>query len=388
MTGIWGADTDELIELGQVMERRGADLQTLADDLATAIQSALWHGPDADALREQYRSQVSPSLTENATRVENGARDLFRHAAQQDIASSADGAVDGEKYAALLGGESWSDIINAAQDAWAATPFDDPLTIDDLRGRYIDSPEGADFDPADVDLSAEAIAEQRMRQGSLGDCWLLAALMATAQSDPDFLAENITLRDDGTWDVTLYEDGEPVQVNVRPEQLARNGARAETMGAQEQRDGQNDWYDDEIGYMSIYEQAAINHLGPDYESVIADTPSAGIELITGASSDGSSLASWNGQPTIEQLATAVDEGRPITVMTDPLMTFRGDLTNAHVYQVSGVDTATNEVILQNPWGDGSSMPGEVRVPMDFFYENNIVMTGVGARPEDFGEPAS
>ena len=384
MTEFLGADPDELIELGQVMERRGTDLQTLAEGLGTAIRSATWVGPDGDALRETFRSAVSPSLTDQATRLESGARDLFRHAAQQDLASSADGQVDSAKYAALLGGEGWSDVINAAQDAWKLTPFDDPLTLDDLGGAYTGSPEGAGFDPADVDLSPEAIREQRMRQGALGDCWFLAGLMATAQTDPQFLADNITLREDGTWDVTLYENGEPVQVNVDPDQIAREGARVETMDAGEERAGSNDWYDDEIGYMSIYEQAAINHLGPDYESVIADTPSAGLELITGAKSDGSSMAPFGGQPSIEQLGTALGEGRPITVMTDPLMPFRSDLSSAHVYQVSGVDPATNEVILQNPWGDGAGMPGEVRVPMDFFYENNIVMTGVGARPEDFG----
>src|SRR5699024_1430613 len=111
------------------------------------------------------------------------------------------------------------------------------------------------------------------------DCWLLAGLMATAQSDPQFLADNITLREDGTWDVTLYENGEPVVVNVAPDQIARDGARVETMTGTEAEKGENRWANDEIGYMSIYEQAAINHLGPDYESVIADTPAAGLELI-------------------------------------------------------------------------------------------------------------
>lgn len=384
MTGFLGADPDDLIELGLVMARRGSDLQSLAENLALSIQSTTWVGPDAGALRDRFHSQLSPLLTDQATRLGSGSRDLFGHAAQQDVVSSIDGQVDSEKYAGLLGGESWSDVINATQDAWELLPFDDPLTLDELGGRYIDSPEGARFDPAEVDLSADAIRQQRMRQGGLGDCWFLAGLMATAQSDPQFLADNIILRDDGTWEVTLYENGEPVQVAVDPDQLARQGARVETMDAQEQQDGENYWYDDEIGYMSIYEQAAINHLGPDYESVIADTPSAGLELLTGSPSEGSSLLSGNGQPSIQQLGTALDEGRPITVMTDPLMPFRGDLSNAHVYQVSGVDPSTNEIILQNPWGDGAGKPGEVRVPMDFFYENNIVMTGVGARPEDFG----
>ncbi|ATG53504.1 hypothetical protein CFK41_00975 [Brachybacterium ginsengisoli] len=388
MTGFLGADPEQLIAQGQAMERHGTRLQALGEELSTAARSVSWTGPDADSLREEISARVATALSDESIRLENCGRALYRHAAQQDAASSVDGRGDSARYAELLGGESWSDIIDTAQDAWAATPFDDPLTLEELGGRYTDSPEGKDFDPADVDLSPEAIADQRMRQGSLGDCWLLAALMAAAQSDPQFLADNITLREDGTWDVTLYEDGEPVVVTVEPDQIARDGARAEVRGAGEEEDGGNTWENDEIGYMSIYEQAAINHLGPDYESVIADTPSAGLELITGADADGSDILSWNGQPSMEQLETALSQKRPITVMTDPIMPFNRDLSSAHVYQVTGVDRESGEVILSNPWGDGSDMPGEVRVPLNFFYDNSIVMTGVGARPEDFGKGPS
>lgn len=384
MTGFLGADPEQLIALGRTMERHGEGLQALGESLDSAARAVGWDGADAESFRERLSSQVASPLADEAIRLDSGARDLFRHSAQQDAVSSVDGRGDSARYAELLGGESWSDVINWSQDAWEKTPFDDPMTMDDLGGRYIDSPEGARFDPADVDLSAEAIGEQRMRQGSLGDCWLLAALMATAQSDPQFLADNITLRDDGTWDVTLYEGGEPVLANVSPDQIARDGARAETVTASEREDGANDWGNDGIGFMSIYEQAAINHLGPDYESVIADTPAAGLELVTGAEAGSSDILSWGGQPSIEQIGTALGEGRPITVMTDPIMPFRGDLSNAHVYQVTGADADSGEVILSNPWGDDASMPGEVRVPLDFFYGNNIVMTGVGAPREDFG----
>lgn len=384
MTGFLGADPEQLIALGRMMEGHGKSLQQLGESLDAAARTMGWWGADAEAFRGDLSLRVVSSLADEATRLGSGARDLFRHSAQQDAVSSVDGRGDSARYTELLGGESWSDVINWAQDAWEKTPFDDPMTIEDLDGRYIDSKEGAGFVPEDVDLSAEAIAEQRMRQGSLGDCWLLAALMATAQSDPQFLADNITLQDDGTWDVTLYEDGEPVVVNVSPEQIARNGARVETMTGSELEKGSNDWGNDELGFMSIYEQAAINHLGPAYESVIADTPAAGLELVTGADAGSSDILSLGGQPSIEQLGTALDEGRPITVMTDPIMPFRGDLSNAHVYQVTGVDAANGEVILANPWGDGASMPGEVRVPLDFFYGNNIVMTGVGAPSENFG----
>ncbi|EWS80493.1 hypothetical protein BF93_03685 [Brachybacterium phenoliresistens] len=376
MGGFLGADTDQLIGAGETMEQRGVRLEEIGEALSAAIARASWTGPDRDRFCESFEASVLPLIREASVRLGTGARALYRHAAQQDLASSADGSIDSARYAELLEGESWSDIINWAQDAWEKTPFDDPMTIDDLGGRYVDSPEGAGFDPADVDLSAEAIGSQVMRQGTLGDCWFLAGLMAAAQSDPEFLARNITLREDGTWDVTLYEDGEPVTVTVSPDELVRDGARVDNDGSG------NFWDDDEIGYMSIYEQAAINHLGPDYESVIADTPQAGLELITGAGANGSDIL--GGQPSAEDLHRALETGAPITVMTDPIMPFRGDLASAHVYQVQSVDPETEEVVLVNPWGDGAGKPHLVTVPMDFFYGNNIVMTGVGAPPEDWG----
>lgn len=379
MSDFQGADVDALIDQGRALETAGDRLHELSETLTSVVGAVPWVGPDADAFRERFTGTVTPQLRDDSVRLGEGARALYLHAAEQDQASSPDGSVDDARYAELLGGQSWSDVINAAQDVWRASPFDDPLTIDDLGGRYIDSEEGKDFDPASVDLSADAIRDQIMRQGALGDCWYLAALMATAQSNPEFLARNIHLRDDGTWDVTLYEDGKPVTVNVRPDQLARDGARVDDDGSA------NSWHDDPIGWMSIYEQAAINHLGPDYESVIADTPARGLELVTGAPAQDSGYANLHGTPSLDTIQQALSENRPVTVMTDPLMPFNQELGSAHVYQVTRVEG--NDIILINPWGDGGSKPHEVRVPKDVFFDNNITMTGIGGKPDEFGPPA-
>lgn len=50
-----------------------------------------------------------------------------------------------------------------------------------------------EFAPNDVD------------QGSLGDCYFLAAIMAIAQATPDLLKNNISENDDGTYNVKIYK---------------------------------------------------------------------------------------------------------------------------------------------------------------------------------------
>lgn len=379
-----GADTDQLLSYAENVKEAGTRIGDLTQELLAAASTLEWTGPDAEQFRAELESQIAVDLHALGGRCEAIARALAAHAAEQDLASDPDGRIDAERYAELLGGEGfWSDVINGTQDVgnWL-NPFDDPLTIDDLGGRYLDTAQGKDFDPADVDLSPEAISEQTMRQGSLGDCWFLSGLMSVAAANPEFLAENITLREDGTWDVTLYEDGKPVTVNVSPDQLAAYGARVDDDGAE------NYWDDDPIGYMSIFEQAAINHLGPDYESVIADTPGAGLELITGQPSGDDTFL--GGNPSLQDFESALGEERPITVMSDPIHPWRDDIAAAHVYQVSGIDQGTGELILENPWGNTGEgeddMPQTVRVSIQD-YNANFVMAGVGAKPEDFGKVA-
>src|SRR5699024_1416700 len=72
-----------------------------------------------------------------------------------------------------------------------------------------------EFD-GEIDLSDEALHSSRIDQGELGDCWFLAGAGAVANRDPDFIREHMQQNDDGTWTVTLYDDGEPVEITVEP----------------------------------------------------------------------------------------------------------------------------------------------------------------------------
>ncbi|MGO1257663.1 MAG: C2 family cysteine protease [Brachybacterium sp.] len=365
----WGADTAELVALARRFRDHDGQLTGTAEALQSAVAVVGWEGPDATDFRERWE-QCRQKLSLTAGHLGSAAEHLALQAAQQDAASDPEGRIDAGDYGGMLGGEflDWSDLINAGErvgDIWRdRIEAGDPESS--LGSRY--TVENPQWDPADVDIDQNGIESSLVNQGSLGDCWYLAALMAVQQTDPGLLAENISgvgepPGADG-WEVQLFLDGEWQDVPVSPEDL-----------------GVNDTMDDGTGdpsWATIYEMAMINANDGRASAVSADTPAAGLEMITGESARESDSI---GQPSFDEYKQAIDEGRPITVMTDPMKPIgpaRDDLVAAHVYQVSGYDEETGEIILTNPHGPNGSTTYEVRIdPDDPMYATSIFMTGIG-----------
>lgn len=64
-------------------------------------------------------------------------------------------------------------------------------------------------------LGVDTLSAQDINQGSFSDCWAIAAMTATAQADPEFMADNISVNDNGTVNVRLFDhDGNPRLVTV------------------------------------------------------------------------------------------------------------------------------------------------------------------------------
>lgn len=53
-----------------------------------------------------------------------------------------------------------------------------------------------------------------INQGGVGDCWFLAAMGAELKHNPNFVQQHLRNNGNGTYTVTLYQDGKPVQVTV------------------------------------------------------------------------------------------------------------------------------------------------------------------------------
>ncbi|MGP9538948.1 C2 family cysteine protease [Brachybacterium sp. AOP43-C2-M15] len=365
----WGARTDDLVDLARAVRDRGHELSATGQALQTTVASVTWEGSDADRFRATFE-QCRQELSLTSDHLGSTAEHLTLQAAEQDAASDPAGRIDAADYDGMLGGEflDWSDVINAGErvsDLWR----------DRVEAGDADSPLGElytdvhpDWDGTDVDIDQQGIEGTVVRQGSLGDCWYLAALMAVQQTDPGLLADNISGlgRPPGAdgWEVRLFIDGQWQDVAVGPDDLGTNGTR-------DHRSGEPTW-------ATIYEMAMINAHDGRASAVSADTPAAGLEMITGESARESDTL---GQPSFEDYRQAIDEGRPVTVMTDPLKPIgpaHDDLVAAHVYQVSGYDESTGEIILTNPHGPSSANPYEVRIDPDHpAYATSIFMTGIG-----------
>ena len=365
----WGSNTEEMVELARRFRDGDQQLRVTTEALQTAVATAGWVGPDADGFRDRWE-QCRQQLSQTGDHLGSTAEHLAFEAAEQDAASDPTGRIDPADYDGMLGGQflDWSDVINAGErvgDLWRdrveAGDADSPL-----GERYTDA--HPDWDPSSVDIDQAGIEESLVDQGSLGDCWYLAALMAVQSTDPGQLAENISgvgepPGADG-WEVRLFVDGEWQDIAVSPDDLG-------TKGTVDGHSGDPSW-------ATVYEMAMINAHDGRPSAVWADTPAAGLEMITGKSARESDTL---GQPSFDEYRQAIDEGRPITVMTDPLLPIgpaRDDLVSAHVYQVSGYDESTGEIILTNPHGPRSSNPYEVRIDPDHpAYATSIFMTGIG-----------
>ena len=256
--------------------------------------------------------------------------------------------------------------ITAREILMQATDKDRGATIALMALIGIDLPDTGD---GPIDLTDEGIVLQAdlNSQDRYGDCTTLSTLIGIAHSDPDFIRRHMVWDPDtGTYQVTLYRDGEPVTVSVDPDSLP-------TDGSQQAATNKHSW-------LSVYEQAIQQEFGDVSNGQFEEVP---IARITGED------VPRTGPPSAADIERAMDQ--------DPRGVVTADTANApeqpdnvdptkrvvpgHTYSVRGLDSDGN-VILQNPWGpgggwhDGKYYPGEVHLtPEEYqrWFSNGAVL---------------
>jgi uncharacterized protein YukE len=225
--------------------------------------------------------------------------------------------------------------------------------------------------PAGSTLFGNSIdPNSQVNQGGLGDCYFLSSLAAVAVSDPAFIQSHITQNANGTYTVTLYQNGKPVEVTVLPDLPVNSDGG----------DAYDNIPDDGALWVALYEKA-FAQLNGSYNAIgQGGWPQDALATITGKST---SSEAWNNSNTFEQIVTfgfggngssppslasiqaLIASGQPVTACTtgndvwpdgdknDPI-----EVVGDHCYRVQSVtsnpQTGQLMITLVNPWGpDGT-----------------------------------
>jgi hypothetical protein len=175
----------------------------------------------------------------------------------------------------------------------------------------------------------------RPRQGRLGDCWLMAPMLALHETAPERLRALVGAEEDGLVPVHLPGLDRPLLVDRRlpvDERGVFQYAR---------RDGANP------GWAGVLEKAIAGHVAGGYGFLQRGIARFGLELLTGER--GRTRLTM---PSAAQILELLGEGRALCASTHPLSprvgTAAGPLPANHVFAVVGADQRSGHVHLRNP----------------------------------------
>lgn len=348
-------------------------MQELSRALGSSVASVAWAGPDRDGFDASARA-ASAQLAVSAARLVAYSTALDSEAEQQDLVSEP----------TARNGDSGS-LGNGGQDQR------DPKELSDM----------ADPEPyAKTEEQAEEnIGSRGMDQGTVSDCWYLAALMGIAERDPEYIREHMWKNEDGTWTVKMYKDGEPVEIIVESDFSAgaanhRIPLRDENGEVMLDADGEPIVQSVSGGWPAIFEKAAVEYRSrygdPDYEHIEWGWADEGYEMLTPHG------AERTGEANFDEIQERLAKG-PVSVASEhpedaTLYRFwEGKVDNStivprHEYNVAGFVPAGEEapdgsistedrVHLENPWGPegggygGTERAGDVYLTEGEYKEN-------------------
>jgi hypothetical protein len=199
-------------------------------------------------------------------------------------------------------------------------------------------------------------------QGSLGDCYVLAALIAVARTDPEVIERMITSNDDGTytvflWDVGPFSRDARVTIDATFPYQTRGGQKAPVFASLGDRETVNGKYRFELWPM-IIEKAWAKYRG-SYLATEDWHSSGPLSFVSGAPVSNLDPADMTPAAVIAVLQEANRQGYPTVLSTDtfedhPERAQLADdlgMIDFHAYTLMGT-TQDGRIRLWNPWGVG------------------------------------
>jgi WXG100 family type VII secretion target len=341
-------DTEHAREVGRRLIAEGDHLAEIGYELQRAIgglDTGSWDGRSR-ARAEPMLNRVRPESARVADEIDHLGRKL-RHVAetfeQEDNTAARN-----------LEGMGWVD--------WDTKKVSHSSGSVNKDNRFIDGPSLTDI-----------------KQGHLGNCYLIAAIGAIADTHPEIIRNAIHPNPDGTYTVTFYDNnGNPVEIKVTPDFPKSKAGKNFAQSTQ-----------DEELWVALTEKAYVKWKtggteAKHYEQVAGGDAGDAMRALTGEKIYTLNIRKSSAEGIGDNIRQALNEGNPVTVGIKPTIgqhldnaadflvrdewvdRTRGnsqDLVGKHAYVVKSIKG--NQVTLYNPWGKGpQNRSAEFTVSLD------------------------
>ncbi|WP_114202689.1 C2 family cysteine protease [Janibacter anophelis] len=335
-----GMDAVRVRQIAADLRGQGERLTTISQQGSAQLRTLqeVWQGNDLDHFGQQWQS-AERQVHVFSDRLTGFADELARQVEDQQGAS---GETGGRGRGRPPGGP-----IGDAEGGQGPHSKPDPSDSKGSKTREPTQPEERIDGPLFAGEEGEEVQPDDVEQGDLADCWFITSMQAVAATNPELIKDNVTDNGDGTYTVTLYEDGEPVEYVVTPDFPAHEG---------------NPQYADNPGerelWPLLYEKAMAQHMGGSWEDMNYDTAERGIEAMTGQDAHtegtGSGFLGLDPPPSADEIRDIVNSNGQVALSShdnaDGRPAYQGEdaVATNHIYWVQEVkDDGT--LVIVNPW---------------------------------------
>lgn len=226
-------------------------------------------------------------------------------------------------------------------------------TGESAQGMQYGVPDGEIW-PLDADGQPMVEASQA-NQGSLGDCWFIASMLAAQGADPQFIPDHMRVNPNGTISVQMYDDdGDPHwttmtnELPLKPDGSVAMGRGQYLWGAYYEKAFAQLYADDDGGAPDgkqgddDYDRREVG----TYGALEWDYTDNAAPYITGNDADGLGH-------DFDDARDAFRDGKPVLISTgsdkpDPPEEWGNAYSERHVYFIKSVTDST--ITVGNPWG--------------------------------------
>ena len=235
-------------------------------------------------------------------------------------------------------------------------------------------------DPYDNSNDSDAVSHNDVDQGSLGDCYFMAAVAAVAKANPQAIKNLIDGPDEkGNYQVKLYVNKNKTEyfswrnyemVRISPEFLVNSSGKPIYAGL---GDGELWVMLLEKAYAILRGKHKYGKAEDDYQGIAGGSGEEAIEALTGEEAHQFIIKTLSKENMIDKIRTALDENKPITTTTPSkytdaqkeTMQQKGiSLYASHVYYILNIDD--NTILLRNPHNNSSNTGRSFSMKIDHY----------------------